>query len=220
MASETPAVSETPATKWRRKHLVLAAGLGFVIAAAFLWYGIASPAKAAARSLAAINSLSAGETTESELLSRPEFQRIERTCMQENCFYHMEAENTLLSKLHLAPRTFMSASVTVRDGLVVGVSVFLFRANRPAIVLSQVQKMPPDCHKIPCVKLLVPPNKILMSISILFDSQSDLRNHVPEAVNTRCLAQFHGCTRYAELMPLVKQLNLEETSTGEVKLRD
>jgi hypothetical protein len=59
-----------------------------------------------------------------------------------------------------------------------------------------------------------------MSVSILFDRQSDLRNHVPEAVNTHCFVQLHGCTRYAELVPLVKQLNLEETSAGEVKLRE
>jgi hypothetical protein len=41
---------------------------------------------------------------------------------------------------------------------------------------------------------------------------------MPEAVNTRCLSQLHGCTRYAEWMPLVNRLNLKETSTGEVKL--
>jgi hypothetical protein len=212
--------SETPAAKMNRKYMVLAAVLGLVIAGAFLWYGITAPAKIAARNLAAINSLSAGETTEVELLSRPEFQKIERTCIEENCFYHMEVENTLLSKLHLAPRTFMGSSVTVRDGLVSAVSVFLFQAGRPAIVLSQVQKMPPDCHSMPCVKLLIPPNKVLMSVSILFDRQSDLRNHVPEAVNTHCFIQLHGCTRYAEMVPLVKQLNLEETSAGELKLRE
>jgi hypothetical protein len=203
-----------------KKYLIIAIGLGLVITSAILWYGITAPAKTAARNLAAINSLSAGETTEAELLSRPEFQKIERTCMQESCFYHMESENKLLNKLHLAPRIFMGTNVTVRDGLVVAVTVFLFRAGRPAIVLNQVERMPRDCRSMPCVKLLVPPNKILMNVSILFDRQSDLRNHLPEAVNTRCLAQLHGCTRYAEFMPLVKQLNLEETSAGEVKVRE
>jgi hypothetical protein len=132
----------------------------------------------------------------------------------------METENTLLSKLHLAPRTLMGTNVTVRDGLVVAVSVFLFRADRPAVVLSQVQRMPTDCRSMPCVKLLRPPNKVLMNVSIVFDHQSELRNHLPEAVNTRCLSQLHGCTRYVELVPLVKQLNLEETSAGEVKSRE
>src|ERR1041385_4264666 len=129
-----------------KKYLLLAVGLGLVIASVMLWYGITVPANTAARNLAAINSLTAGETTEVELLSRPEFQRIPRSCIQESCFYHMETENTLLSKLHLAPRTLMGTNVTVRDGLVVAVSVFLFRADRPAIVLSQVQRMPPDCR--------------------------------------------------------------------------
>ncbi len=202
-----------------RKYLLLAACLGFVAGSIFLWLAIANPAKTAARNLVAINSLSAGETTEVELLSRPEFQKIERTCIQESCFYHMEAENTLLNRLHLAPRTFMGTNVAVRDGVVVAVSVSMVRYGRPAISIKQVWAMPQDCSAMPCVKLLIPPNKVLVGIQIIFDHQSGLRNHIPEAVNTRCLSRLRGCTRYAELMPLVKELNLEETSAGEVKLR-
>ena len=203
-----------------KKYLIIAVGLGSVIASGMLWYGITAPAKAAARNLAAINSLAVGETTEVELLSRPEFQKIERTCIQERCFYRMVAENTLLSRLHLAPRTFMGTTVMVRDGLVAEVSVVVVRAGRPAISLHQVEILPGNCRSVPCVRMLVPPSKILLGIRILFDRQSELRNHMPEAVNTGCLSRLRGCASYAELMPRMKDLNLEETSAGEVKARE
>ncbi|MGC2695130.1 MAG: hypothetical protein WA738_05000 [Candidatus Angelobacter sp.] len=204
-----------------KKYLIAAGCVGLVVALlAVAWYAIAFPAKEAARNLAAINGLSVGKTTEAELLSRKEFQKTQRMCFQETCLYHMKAENALLSKLHLAPPLLMGTTVRVRDGLVTDVVVFISRPGHPAISLHQVQTMPEGCAGSPCVKLMSPPNKTLLGIGITFDNGSDIRNRIPQAVNSECLSRLHGCANNAEFVPLVKQLKLEETPAGLMTLRD
>ena len=179
-----------------------------LIGAVTLWMAIQAPARAVERDLAAINSLTAGETSEAELLSRKEFQNIDRRCIQEICFYHMEMDNKLLSRLHLAPYLSMWAIVDVQNGMVTGVSVVTTRAGLPNITVKQVQVLPKECSSMPCVKPWVLPNKTLMSVSIMFDHQSDLRNHIPQVINAQCWARLHGCATYAEVIPLLQKLSL------------
>lgn len=174
-----------------------------------LWLAIEAPARAVQRTLAAVNSLSVGETTEAELLTRKEFQTIDRMCHEATCFYHVTIENTLLTKLHLAPRTTLWTWVQVRDGLVTGVSVIVTRAGIQAISVNQQKSLPKECSATPCVKHFVLPNKAMSSVDILFDNQSDLRNHIPQAVDARCWSRLHGCSTYSELIPLTQGMNLE-----------
>jgi hypothetical protein len=203
-----------------RKIWIAIAGVGILAAgAAFLAYSIAAPAKEAARNLAAINSLSAGKTTEVELLSRNEFQTVGRKCFEARCVYHMEADNALLSRLHLAPHTFILTTVTVRDGLVVEVGAVTFRGEGPAMSIIQLPHLPQDCPASPCVKPLVPPNHVVAGIRIMVDNASEVRNRLPQAINSQCLSRLHGCASNAEIMPLMKELNLEESPAGAVTLR-
>jgi hypothetical protein len=192
-----------------KKYSIVFLSLAILISGTVaLRMAIKAPARAMKRALAAMNSLSAGQTTEAELLSRKEFQTMDRMCMVETCMYHIEVQNTLLSKLHLAPPTFMWAMVGVRDGMVTSVTVAATRIGRPAISVTQVRTLPKECSATPCVQPSVLPNKSLMSISILFDSQSDLRNRLPQVVNAQCWSQLRGCATYAELIPLTKGMNL------------
>lgn len=204
--------SADPSSKLKKRYLIVAISLGFAIGSWFFWRAVMAPANAAARNLLAMNSLAAGETTEAELLQRPEFQKLERHCDQELCFYHTEAQNTLLSSLHLAPRTFVGTTVMVRDGLVVESAVFIMHDGVTPVTFRQVGRLPQDCQADPCIQYIRPPNKVLMNIRVLFDRQSDLRNRMPEVVNTRCLAQIRGCGSYRELVPMMMELNVEESS--------
>jgi len=193
----------------------------FVVVVA-LWMAIQAPARAVEKNLAAINSISAGETTEAELLLRKEFQTIDRMCNQETCYYHMRTDNHLLARLHLAPHTLMWAVVQVRDGLVTSVSVTLAKAGLPGVTVIQVPVLPKECAATPCLKQWVLPNKTMMSFSIYFDRQSDLRNHMPQAINAQCWSRLHGCSTYAELVPLSQKVNLshrldQEEISGTVK---
>lgn len=54
--------------------------------------------------------------------------------------------------------------------------------------------------------------KITGSVLVLFNSESELRNRMPEAAQSACLSRLHGCTTYDELMPLSRGLNLEATA--------
>jgi hypothetical protein len=175
----------------------------------FIRYEIAAPAKAAARDLETINGITVGKTTEAELLSRNAFQTIDRRCFEAECFYHMETENKFLNRLHLAPRTFMSTAVSVNNGMVTGVSVMTMKWGLPPISLRQVATLPTECNTNPCVKRMVPPNKVLASIRVLFSGDSELRNQMPESVNPECFSRVHGCNTYAELLPGTKSLNLD-----------
>jgi hypothetical protein len=200
-----------------KKLWIVLAGLGILAACgALLAYFVAAPAKDAARNLAAINSLSAGKTTEVELLSRKEFQKVDRKCFEARCVYHMEAENALLSRLHLAPRTFILTTVTVRDGLVVEVGAITFRGEGPAMSIIQLPNLPEDCTASPCVKPLILPNHVVLGIRIMVDSASDVRNRLPQAINSQCLSRLRGCASNAEIMPLMKELNLQESPAGAV----
>jgi hypothetical protein len=103
----------------RKSYTIAVAALACVIGAAFLAaHLITYPAKAAAANLAAINGITVGETTEADLLRRPQFQKLDRTCFGAECLYGMMAENKFLNRLHLAPRTSLWTMVTVRDGIV------------------------------------------------------------------------------------------------------
>jgi hypothetical protein len=183
--------------------------LGLVASGIFIWYQIVAPARGAARDLETINGITVGKTTEAELLGRNAFQTIDRRCFEAECFYHMETENKFLNRLHLAPRTLMLTAVSVNNGMVTGVSVLTMKWGLPPISLRQVATLPTECNTNPCVKRMVPPNKVLASIRVLFNSDSELRNQMPESVNPECFSRVHGCNTYAELLPGTKSLNLD-----------
>jgi hypothetical protein len=68
--------------------------------------------------------------------------------------------------------------------------------------------MPSDCDASPCVKRWRSP---ALGIGIMFSGEAEIRNHMPEAVNSTCLSRLHGCNTYAELMPITKDLDLRAT---------
>ena len=192
-----------------KKYIVPTIVLMLVAAAIFIRYQIVAPAGAAARNLEAINGITVGTTTEAELLGRDAFQTADRQCYEAECFYHMETENKFLNRLHLAPKTHMSTVVSVNNGMVTGVLVFTMKWGLPPISLRQVLKMPPECSSNPCARPMVPPNKVLASISVVFTRDSMMRNQMPEAVNAECFSRLHACSTYAELLPVTKSLNLD-----------
>jgi hypothetical protein len=191
----------------RKSHAMAVAALVLVTGAALLVaHLIAAPARAAAADLAAVNGITVGQTTEADLLRRPQFQKLERTCFGADCLYRMVAENKFLHRLHLAPRTSLWTMVTVRDGIVIKVSVIGWRFGSPGLSLSQVMDLK-DCDHSPCIKDLITPNRVLQSTRITFDSRSEIRNHMPEAVNSECLSRLHGCSTNPELMPILPQIS-------------
>ena len=192
-----------------KKYIALTIILVLIAAVIFIWYEIAAPAKAAAHNLEAINGIIVGKTTEAELLGRSAFQTIDRQCHEGACLYHMHAQNTFLNSLHLAPRTLMSTVVNVNNGMVTGVYVLTMKWGLPPISLQQVEKLPAECNSNPCVKRRVPPNKVLASINVIFNGDSELRNQMPESVNPECLSRLHGCNTYAELLPGTRSLNFD-----------
>lgn len=192
-----------------KKYIIPAVVLILVAAAVFIRYEIIAPARAAARDLEAINSITVGKMTEAELLGRSAFQTVKRYCAQADCIYHTDRTNNFLKLLHLAPLTFFGTAVWVRDGMVVQVDVFVNSEGLTPISLSQKRALPAECASNPCVKPLIPPNKRLASVRVMFNNESDFRNRMPEAVQTACLSRLHGCTTYDELIPLAKGLNLD-----------
>src|ERR1051326_4260335 len=197
-----------------KKYIALTIILVLIAAVVFIRYEIAAPAKAAAHNLEAINGIIVGKTTEAELLGRSAFQNIDRRCHEGACFYHMAAENVLLNKLHLAPRTLMSTVVNVNNGMVTGVYVLTMKWGLPPISLQQVETLPSECNSNPCAKRMVPPNKVLASIRVLFNGDSELRNQMPELVNPECFSRLRGCSPYAELLPGAGPLNLAVLSAS------
>jgi hypothetical protein len=199
-----------------RKYAVPGTILALVAGMILVRLAILNPARAAARNLAAINGISAGKTSEAELLARKEFQTMPKTCFQETCLYHAEAENVFLSRLRLAPRTYIGTAVAVRNGVVVDVSVMNMRTGLHAVAIRQLENLPKDCSANPCVKLPPAnlPSNVTGSIRIILDNQSEARNHLPEAVNVQCLSQRHGCARYVEFVPLMREFPSVETPAG------
>ena len=183
---------------------LLAAGAGV-----FIRYKIVMPSREAASYLEAINGLTVGKTTEAELLQRDAFQKAEERCSQGECKYFMTTENKLLGQLHLAPKIHFSTIVSVRENLLAGVVVFTWKEGQPAISLRQGSQLPSGCDSEPCVKLIMPPTKVVMGISINFSSNSALRNQMPTMVNVACLSRLHGCPNLGEFMPIAKTMNLE-----------
>jgi hypothetical protein len=192
-----------------KKYIVPTVVIALAAVMILVRYAIAAPARVAARNLEAINGITVGQTSEAELLGRDAFQKADRRCFEAECFYHMETENKFLNSLHLAPRTHMSTAVSVRNGMVTGVRVFTMKWGLPPISLQQVLKMPPECSSNPCARRLVPPTKVLASISVAFTRDAVMRNQMPEIVNAQCFSRLHGCNTYAELLPGTKTLNLD-----------
>jgi len=192
-----------------KKYLIPILVLGLVASGIFIRYQIVAPAKAAARDLEAINGIAVGKMTEAELLGRSAFQTVDRHCAEADCIYHTERMNNFLRGLHLAPSTFFGTAVWVRNGMVVQVDVFVNQEGLAPIRLSQKSALPAECASNPCVKPFVLPNKKLAKIEIMFNNESDFKNRMPEAIQTACLSRLGGCSRYEELMPLARGLDLD-----------
>jgi len=192
-----------------KKIFSIVAGLFVLLlaGAALAIFLIAAPAKAAAANLAAINSLTVGQTTEAELLQRPQFQKLERHCFGADCLYGMVENNEFLTRLHLAGPLTLTTTVEVRDGIVIKVSVLAWRRGLPQLSLIQVMNLS-GCDSSPCVKKLVLPTKALVGKRIEFDNRSAIRNEMPDAVNPKCLSRLHGCATDLELMPILKDVQL------------
>lgn len=179
----------------------------------FIRYTILTPTWEAASNLEAVNGLVVGQTTEAELLGRSAFQKIEESCSHGNCIYHMETDNSLLSKLHLAPKTRMATAVFVHNGLVSGVLVSTKKAGLPVISLRQIKEIPADCSSDPCIRRLMPANRVAAGISILFSNASAMHNHLPDAVNAGCFSRLRGCATSADLVPVIRNIDLETISS-------
>jgi hypothetical protein len=192
-----------------KKYVVPTIILILVAAGILIRYEIVAPARAAARDLEAINSITVGKTTETELLGRAAFQKMDLQCSSGECVYHTHRTNRFLRMLGLAPHTFLGTIVMVRDGLVTRVSVFMSNGMRPPLSLSQKMRLPAECASSPCVKPVVLPTKVMVNISIVFNNESEFRNRMPEAMQTACLSRLRGCSSYEELMPLARGLNLD-----------
>lgn len=192
-----------------KKYIVPTIVIFLVAVGIFIRYEIMVPARAAARDLEAINGIDVGKTTEAELLGRSAFQTVDRHCIRALCIYHTERVNDLLWRLHLAPFTFLGTAVSVRDGMVAEVAVFINRKGLTPISFDQTASLPVECTSNPCVKPLIPPNKKLASVRIMLNNESDFRNRMPEAMQTACLSRLHGCTTVDELIPLARGLNLD-----------
>jgi hypothetical protein len=192
-----------------KKYIVPTIILILVAVGIFIRYEIVAPARAAARDLEAINGITVGKTTEAELLGRPAFQKMDLQCFSGQCIYHTQRANHFLGMLGLAPRTLVNTIVMVHDGMVTQVSVFMSNGTRPPLFFSQKMLLPAGCASSPCVKPAIPPTKILASIMVAFNNESEFRNRMPEAVQTACLSRLHGCSTYQEITPLAKSLNLE-----------
>jgi hypothetical protein len=192
-----------------KKYLALIIICVLVEVGFFIRYEIIAPARAAASDLEAINGLTVGKTTEAELLGRSAFQTMDIQCFQGNCVYQTMRTNHLLSTLHLARFTLFGTRVTVRDGMVRQVSVFMFNFRLPGLSLTQEVELPAECASSPCVRRFTLPTKSVVGVTVLFNNQSDLRNRMAEAAQPACLSRLHGCSTYDELMPLTKGLNLQ-----------
>lgn len=183
----------------------LAAGAGIAGVTVLILYLIHAPARVAAQNLAAINGITVGQTTEADLLRRPQFQTLARKCFGAACDYAMGVSNSLLSRFHLARLTSLWTVVEVTNGTVTGVSVLAWIRGRPGASLRQVTELK-DCPASPCIRQLIPPNHVLAGTRISFDGQSELRNHIPEAVDVGCFSRIHGCETVEELMPLMREI--------------
>lgn len=191
----------------RKSYAIAVAALVLITGSALLAARlIAAPARDVAANLTAINGITVGQTTEADLLRRPQFQKLDRTCFGAECMYGMMVENRFLSRLHLAPRTSLWTMVMVRDGIVIKVSVIGWRFGSPGLSLSQVIDVK-DCDHSPCIKDLITPNRVFQSTRITFDNRSEIRNHMSEAVNSACLSRVHGCSTNPELMPVLRQIS-------------
>jgi hypothetical protein len=191
--------------KMTRKHSSLAVLAILMAGACFVLYLIAAPARAAAENLSAINDITVGQTTETDLWRHPEFKNQQPQCYGADCLYHLEAENQFLSRVHLARRTSLATVVKVREGLVTEVSVIEWREGLPQLWLHQVAEKP-ECSSSPCLEKLVLPTKALVGLRITFDSHSDLRNRIPQSVNSECFSRIGGCKSDAEFMPVLKEV--------------
>jgi hypothetical protein len=196
-----------------KKYLIPAIILALIAGAIYIRHQILAPARAAARDLEALNGLTAGKTTEAELLSRDAFQTAELSCFGEMCIYRTFRKNKFLGVLHLAVPTSLSTSVIVRNGVVAQVYVFVARQTLMPVSVTQTVKMPPRCAASPCLDHSFPANKF-MGVSVLLNAESDLRNHWDKIFDARCLSRFGGCASYGELMPQAKALNLEAALNG------
>jgi len=192
-----------------KKYLIPAILLVLVAAGILVRYQIFSPARAAARDLEAINGITVGKMTEAELLGRSAFQKMDRRCISADCGYHTERMNTFLSSVGLAPHTFFGTLVSVRNGMVVEVVVFMSQEGLTPVSLAQKTSLPAECTSNPCVKQLIPPNKKPAMIRVMFNNESDFTNRMTEALQTSCLSRLRGCGSYEELMPLTRKLNLD-----------
>jgi hypothetical protein len=192
-----------------KKYIVPTIILILVAVGISIRYEIVAPARAAARDLEAINGITVGKTTEAELLGRPAFQKIDLQCSYGECFYHTQRANRFLQMLGLAPHTFFGTMVMVRDGMMTQVSVFMSNSTRPPLSFSQKMPLPAGCASSPYVKPAIPPTKVVVSIMVVFNNESEFRNRMPEAVQPACLSRLHGCRTYEELAPLARGMNLD-----------
>lgn len=170
-----------------------------------IFYLIVAPARAAAENLSAINDITVGQTTETDLWRHPEFKNQQPQCYGADCLYHMEVENQFLSRVHLARRTRLATMVKVREGLVTEVSVIEWREGLPQLWLNQVAEKP-ECSSSPCLEKLILPTKALVGLRITFDSHSDLRNRMPQSVSSECFSRIGGCKSDADFMPILKEV--------------
>jgi hypothetical protein len=196
-----------------KKNLLIAISLTIVAGIVFLARMVAAPSKEASSFLSQLDGVTAGKTTEAELLAKPAFQNLPRRCNNSECSYDFHAENLWLSRLHLAASAEIVIQVTVQDGLVVHVRSYGAIVDKKSMSLVAVIQDPSrkGCGANPCIRRASkPPQRYnrfsFSSVTIEFNGDSNLRNQVSQAFNPSCLSRWLGCRNVDELIPLIDHL--------------
>ncbi len=193
------------------------ASLAVVLTILFVYLAIMSPRRDFERFLKQVATVEIGKTMLEDWrgqVVRAQISNLVFTCQQQDCGVGMRAENKLLYKLRLAPRSGVDASVRFKNGIASEIYIIFVIAGKNdkgewyddrGIVVQQSIDQPGACH--PHYGLLV---KNRNGVGDRYWARVSMDSCVtPEerakalAINSVCLTMLGGCKTVEAIIPQV-----------------
>ncbi|MFZ0824894.1 MAG: hypothetical protein WAM87_14630 [Terriglobales bacterium] len=202
----------------KKTILITVSSVSILISIVAVYSAVTAPRTNFNRFLAAVAMVEIGKTRLDvwrAIVERNQRSQLNVVCGQRTCGIGWRGENSLLSRLHLAPRTVADASVGFQDGIASSVFIVLevekhdktgdWRDEKMVVVRQDITIAPKACRPGYRVNLQTncgaeDCNRVIVAMDSCVSSEDRAR---ALAINTSCLTRLGGCKTVESMIPQV-----------------
>jgi hypothetical protein len=212
-----PSKKGPASTIMKERILITSVTVSVTVALAIAYVLITAPRRSLDRFLREVSTVEVGKTKLEDWrtkVERAQLSRVTFKCNQQMCDTGWHAENTVLRRLRLAPRSVVDASVGFKDGVASEIHIIFVKSKRDdkgewhddeGVAVRQSTDVPSSCHQhyILDVKDRYQAGDRYWATVAMDSCVSPQDRARALRINSSCLTRIGGCKTIESMIPQV-----------------